>query len=63
MPRSAPVYSPCTSVCTMDAQSGFCKGCYRSLQEIARWAQMTDAERLGVWRQLDAREAAQFSEK
>jgi uncharacterized protein len=41
----------------MDQASGWCKGCYRSLSEIARWGQMTDAQKLGVWQQLEGREA------
>jgi predicted Fe-S protein YdhL (DUF1289 family) len=28
----------------MDAQSGLCKGCLRTLDEIARWSSMPDAE-------------------
>ena len=33
----AEVGSPCTSVCTIDAETGLCVGCYRTLDEIAGW--------------------------
>jgi len=29
----------------MDPQRGVCMGCCRTLDEIGRWAQMSDAER------------------
>jgi predicted Fe-S protein YdhL (DUF1289 family) len=42
------IESPCNRVCTLDPASGLCLGCGRSLDEIARWTQMTDAERARV---------------
>ena len=36
--------SPCTRVCRIDARSGWCLGCRRTLAEIAEWPVMT-AER------------------
>jgi predicted Fe-S protein YdhL (DUF1289 family) len=32
-------------VCAIDERTGLCAGCGRSLDEIARWAGMTDEER------------------
>ncbi|HEY0959765.1 MAG TPA: DUF1289 domain-containing protein [Novosphingobium sp.] len=29
--------SPCTGVCRIDERSGLCKGCRRTLAEIADW--------------------------
>jgi predicted Fe-S protein YdhL (DUF1289 family) len=37
------VASPCTSVCEMDPRSGYCRGCFRTLDEIAAWS-VLDAE-------------------
>ena len=31
------IVSPCISVCRMDMQSGLCRGCYRTLEEIGEW--------------------------
>jgi hypothetical protein len=42
------IESPCNRVCTLDPASNLCLGCGRSLDEIARWTQMTDAERARV---------------
>ncbi|MGE0349625.1 DUF1289 domain-containing protein [Hydrogenophaga sp.] len=51
------VPSPCISVCQMDAISGLCKGCYRTLDEIRLWSQSGDAAKLLVWQQIEARQA------
>ena len=32
------VASPCISVCEMDSRSGYCRGCLRTLDEIAAWS-------------------------
>jgi predicted Fe-S protein YdhL (DUF1289 family) len=53
----APVASPCINVCRMDARSGLCLGCARSLDEIAGWAQASNAQRLAIVRQLPLRRA------
>jgi predicted Fe-S protein YdhL (DUF1289 family) len=54
--RPRPVIeSPCNRVCTLDPASGFCLGCGRSLDEITRWTQMTDAERARLIVDLERR--------
>jgi predicted Fe-S protein YdhL (DUF1289 family) len=40
--------SPCTNVCTLDQAGAVCVGCWRTLDEIGRWAAMTDTERQRV---------------
>ena len=52
------VASPCTSVCRMDARTGWCEGCLRTLEEIAAWAELDDADKRLVWRRLDERRAS-----
>ena len=47
--------SPCVKVCQMDPQRGLCLGCARTLDEIARWGSMSDAERDSILQQLRAR--------
>jgi predicted Fe-S protein YdhL (DUF1289 family) len=49
------VSSPCTKVCTIDSASRLCLGCGRSLEEIARWGSMSEAERLEIMRALPER--------
>ena len=43
------VPSPCLSICRMDATRELCEGCFRTLEEIASWGMMRDAERREVW--------------
>lgn len=47
--RERNVPSPCISVCVMDAASGLCQGCWRTLDEIAAWSAMTDGGKRAVW--------------
>jgi predicted Fe-S protein YdhL (DUF1289 family) len=47
--------SPCIKVCQMDPQRGLCLGCRRTLDEIARWAQMNEAERAQIMEELGER--------
>ena len=47
--------SPCVKVCVMDARQRYCAGCLRTLDEIARWSRMSEAERAAVVAQLPAR--------
>jgi len=49
------IQSPCNRVCTLDPVSGICLGCGRSLAEIARWTQMSDAKRERLMSDLDRR--------
>jgi predicted Fe-S protein YdhL (DUF1289 family) len=47
---ATPPESPCTKVCTLD-QDGFCLGCLRTGDEIARWRDMSAAEQ---WQLIEA---------
>jgi uncharacterized protein len=52
-----PIQSPCVNVCVIDASTGLCAGCSRTLDEIARWTAMTDSERQRIMRELPSRQA------
>jgi predicted Fe-S protein YdhL (DUF1289 family) len=41
-PAAAAVPSPCINVCRMDARTGWCEGCLRTLDEIAAWSALDD---------------------
>ena len=57
MSSSRAVLTPCIGVCILDP-AGFCDGCFRTGDEIARWLSMSDAERLDLMeRVLPEREA------
>jgi predicted Fe-S protein YdhL (DUF1289 family) len=47
--------TPCEKICMVDAPSGLCRGCGRSLDEIARWAACSDAERARIMAELPPR--------
>jgi uncharacterized protein len=52
-----PLETPCIDVCEIDANSGLCAGCGRSLDEIANWAAMTPERRRAIMAILPARQA------
>jgi predicted Fe-S protein YdhL (DUF1289 family) len=53
-----PIASPCTKVCTIDPTSRLCRGCGRSLDEIARWMSLSESERARIMAELPRRLAA-----
>jgi len=56
--QDAEVASPCIDVCRMDAASGYCEGCRRSLEEIACWSAYGPDEKRAVLARLPARKTA-----
>lgn len=52
-PSSRPL-SPCRKVCRIEPAQSLCEGCGRTLDEIARWGQMSEADKAPVWERLDA---------
>ncbi|MEI6611463.1 DUF1289 domain-containing protein [Polynucleobacter sp.] len=49
------VPSPCINWCDMNPENGYCRGCYRTLTEIAEWSEFSNTEKLEVWSQLETR--------
>lgn len=49
------VASPCVNVCVMDDATGLCRGCRRTLDEIARWSVMSEPEKRAVISLLEQR--------
>lgn len=54
---ATPVPSPCRNVCRMDAASGYCEGCLRTIEEIAGWSSASDEDKRRIWAQLPRRAA------
>jgi len=50
--ESAGPLSPCINVCEMDPHLGLCKGCFRTIDEIAAWSSMSDDDKHAVMAQL-----------
>ena len=50
--------SPCVNVCRMSPTSGWCEGCWRSIDEIRAWSKSDDAGKLAIWAEVEARQRA-----
>lgn len=50
--------TPCARICVVHPRLNLCVGCGRTLDEIARWIALGDAERRHIMTQLPARLAA-----
>ena len=53
-PRTAALIAPltpCIGICRLDHR-GYCEGCQRTGDEIARWRGMDEAERLRYMREI-----------
>lgn len=49
------VASPCINVCTLDARTGWCVGCQRTIDEIATWGSLDDDGKRAVLAKLPTR--------
>ncbi|MDI7197824.1 DUF1289 domain-containing protein [Leptospira santarosai] len=47
--------SPCNKICTMDFESGYCRGCFRTIDEIGNWSRYSDSEREDLFLKLKVR--------
>jgi predicted Fe-S protein YdhL (DUF1289 family) len=55
MASETSISSPCNRVCVVHPVSRICVGCGRSLDEIACWLALSEAERMAIMAQLPAR--------
>jgi predicted Fe-S protein YdhL (DUF1289 family) len=51
------VISPCMSQCEIDRRTTACKGCYRTMDEIRFWGNMSDNEKESILKELKIRKA------
>ena len=47
--------SPCISICQMSDDTGYCAGCWRSLDEIAGWSTRSSDEKREIWQRIGQR--------
>ena len=52
------VASPCISVCVMDEKTGWCTGCFRTIDEIAVWGMLEDDDKRAVLAELPGRRSS-----
>ena len=50
--------SPCLGICLMDPRTRMCRGCLRTIDEIAGWYAASPAEKRAILDRLAARRAA-----
>jgi hypothetical protein len=55
--EQAEVASPCVHLCRIDAPTGLCAGCYRTLHEIAAWIDLSGDARRAIVDHAAARRA------
>jgi predicted Fe-S protein YdhL (DUF1289 family) len=51
--------SPCINICQMDAPSGLCTGCFRTIDEITVWSKTDDTTRAHILAAITTRRMAQ----
>jgi uncharacterized protein len=55
-----PVPSPCIAVCKINPQTGWCEGCWRTLDEIASWGTASEAVKKEIWEKIHQRIGRQY---
>lgn len=54
-PKGEGVASPCVNLCRIDGENPWCRGCLRTLDEIAAWPGASDEEKRAIWRRIRQR--------
>jgi predicted Fe-S protein YdhL (DUF1289 family) len=54
------VPSPCTGICRIDEATGYCRGCKRTLEEIADWSMLPPAGKRAIIARLAGRAEPPF---
>ena len=49
------IESPCVRICVVHPEARICTGCYRTMDEIARWSRMAPQERREIMATLPDR--------
>jgi predicted Fe-S protein YdhL (DUF1289 family) len=47
--------SPCIKVCAYDEETGLCRGCLRTLDEIAAWGSLGNDEKIKILERIEVR--------
>ncbi|MDA0237340.1 MAG: DUF1289 domain-containing protein [Proteobacteria bacterium] len=56
------IESPCVDVCQLNASSGVCLGCFRTIEEISIWIEMSDDDKRKVLHLAKGRQLLMLSE-
>ncbi len=55
------IQTPCIGVCSMDDTTGYCHGCYRTIDEIKAWWDMSADSQKTLLSALEARQSQSVS--
>lgn len=44
------VPSPCVGICRLDPVTALCQGCFRTIEEIQAWPELSNSQKLLIWR-------------
>jgi predicted Fe-S protein YdhL (DUF1289 family) len=58
---AAPI-SPCTAVCILDPASGYCRGCFRTIDEISAWLLLGPEEKRRILAEVEARKRRNYGD-
>ncbi|BBK33914.1 hypothetical protein EDC65_3750 [Stella humosa] len=57
--RAWDIPSPCVGICRLDADSGLCQGCHRTIAEISAWPRLDAPARLALLDEIARRQRAE----
>jgi predicted Fe-S protein YdhL (DUF1289 family) len=60
--HAGPMPSPCINICQMDPRTGYCVGCWRTIDEIVAWGSAREDFKRAVWVELKRRADAAFGD-
>jgi predicted Fe-S protein YdhL (DUF1289 family) len=46
------INSPCVNICVIKTETGFCSGCFRTIDEISRWQVLTSEQKIELLGEL-----------
>lgn len=55
--------SPCIRTCKIAPDTGFCVGCFRTIDEIRLWSKLTDIQKQNITYLLERRRMEKSNEK
>jgi len=55
------IQSPCIGVCSLDDTTGYCYGCYRTIDEIKGWWGMSQSEQKSLLSTIETRQSQTVS--
>ncbi|PKL82651.1 MAG: DUF1289 domain-containing protein [Ignavibacteriae bacterium HGW-Ignavibacteriae-3] len=55
--------SPCNNKCIMDPITNYCRGCFRTIEEIVQWSHLASEEKKIILQQAEFRKSSRGKNK